>query len=504
MVVRGRETGQPDRDGRGSAGRRRAVSGEPTAGGALPLRVGLEIHARLATRSKLFCPCAVDDAAAPNTRICPICFGLPGALPAPPNRAAIRLAVRLALALGAGVRRESAWARKAYFYPDLPRGYQITQHESPLAQGGAIRIEDDRGERIAVPVERIHVEEDAARTVHPADTPAESLVDFNRAGVPLVEIVTAPVEADAEQARRIVERLRTILAATGVSEAAMERGALRCDVNVSLSGRAARVEVKNLNSLRAVRRAIACEAQRLARPDAPAGRETRGWDERAGRTYALRTKEGLAEYRYFPEPDLPPLVIDEALLAEAGRGLPELPDERIRRWRRGHGLDVDTARTLAAEPAAARYFERMVEAGAPAAPAASWLLNDGRRAAGPDGIPPVPARDAAALVERLAAPGAPRAALRAAFDAAVRGEGSLRELLGRLATQDGTEAAAGIDAACRAELAAHPAQVASWRAGRRGVVEFFVGCVMRRLAGRADPRAVRRRLLALLGEDARR
>ncbi len=483
---------------------RRGFRQAPTSDALFPgVVVGLEIHARLATRSQLFCPCPADGPEPPNTRICPVCFGLPGALPVP-NREAVRLAARLALAVGARIERRSAWCRKAYFYPDLPKGYQITQHDEPLAHGGAIVIEDDAGEPLEVAIERIHVEEDAARSVHPRDPGStDSLLDFNRAGVPLVEIVTLPCLRSAEQARRTVERLRTILLATGVSDARMERGSLRCDANVSVAGRPdRRVEIKNLNSLRALRRAVEHEAARLAAegPSAGRARQTRGWDERAGRTFAMRGKEGPAEYRYFPEPDMPPLILDDELLRAAGEDLPEPPARRIARWQAERGVPVEAARLLAAHPDLAAYFEALVGAGAPAAAAARWLLNDGRRVAGPSGVPPVPAAAAARLVRRLAEASVPGPALRAAFEAAVRGEGRLDDLLDRLSPRTGDRGPEDLDRLCREVLEAHPAQARTFRAGRPGVLEFLVGQVMKRAGGRLDAVAVRRRLRELLGD----
>ena len=496
MVDSRREPGQPASGGESAAGPGRPASGR----GDRPV-IGLEVHARLRTASKLFCACPADADAPANTRICPVCTGQPGALPGPPNREAIRIALRLALALGARPARRSRWARKAYFYPDLPRGYQITQHEHPLATGGAVLVEDEHGRLRRIALERIHVEEDAARIVHPAEPDDVSLLDFNRAGLPLVEIVTRPEIDSAELARRTVARLRAILRATGVSDARMERGSLRCDANLSLAGRpGARVELKNLNSLRALRRALDREAHRLA-TGAPGGdpiRQTRGWDDRRGRSYLLRRKEGLAAYRYFDEPDLPVLEVDDDLLASAGRALPPSPHERAAFWRESLGIAPDRARVLADEPTLGAYFDALVRAGAPPGPAADWLLNDGRRFAGPDGLPPVPAASAARLVRRLAAGEGPGPALRRAFEHAAGAGEDLDRLLERIPRTADRADESALAAWCEAVLADHPEAVQRFRGGHRGVLEFLVGRVMTLAGGRADPRRVREALVERL------
>jgi len=473
--------------------------------GRLRAVIGLEVHAQLRTRTKLFCACPNEHGGEPNSRVCPVCLGLPGALPVP-NREAIRLAARFALAVGADLRRRSTWARKNYFYPDLPKGYQISQFERPLALGGAVRVEPAGGAVELWPLRRLHVEEDAGKSVHEGLGDDVTGIDLNRCGAPLVEIVSEAREADPETAQRFLERLRAALRATGVSAADMENGTLRCDVNVSVHEDGApwgtRVEVKNLNSFRAVRRALAHEFERQSALLAAGGtvvQETRLWDEARGATRAMRSKEEDRDYRYFPEPDLPELAIDDALFAEAAEAMPEPPDARRDRYAAEFGLTAADAERLALEPPLADYFERAAAASGRPRAAANWTLTEllGRLNAekrGADACPLPPERLGA--IVRMAADGTLTGpAAKEVFDAAWDGADPAEVVAARglAALVD----PAALEAAAAAALAAHPAEAERCRAGKSALVGFFVGEVVKGLRG-ASPRAAREVLERLL------
>ena len=302
--------------------------------------IGLEIHAQLRTRTKIFCGCGTSFGAAPNSQVCPVCLGLPGALPVL-NGLAVDFAIKAALALGCSVQPQSIFARKNYFYPDLPKGYQISQYERPLALGGGLDITvDGRNKRVGLT--RIHMEEDAGKSLHEGfpDSDRRTYVDYNRSGVPLIEIVSEPDLRSAAEAAEFFSRLRDIIVWIGVNDGNMEEGSLRCDANVSVRPRGqsafgTKAEVKNVNSFRYVEKAIDYEIARqidLLERGGTVVQETRLWDSAAGRTQAMRSKEEAHDYRYFPEPDLPPLIVDEARIARVRATMPELPEARRRRF----------------------------------------------------------------------------------------------------------------------------------------------------------------------------
>ena len=475
--------------------------------------IGLEVHAQLQTRSKIFCASPVTVGAPPNTATCPICLGFPGTLPVL-NRHAVTLALRLAIAAGAKIDRESQFARKNYFYPDLPKGYQISQYDRPFSTGGSVAIDTPGGEK-RIRLVRIHLEEDAGKSLH--DTPYDdvppdvSLVDWNRAGVPLVEIVSEPDLRTAEEAASYLTELRRLLRYTGVSDGDMEKGNLRCDANVSVrmsetAPLSTRVEIKNLNSIRFVAKAIEYEIERQADEVARGAKivqETRLWDEKAGRTVPMRSKEEAHDYRYFPEPDLGLLVVDEAWLAEAAADMPELPRARRARFTAALGLPAQDAETLVAARELADYFERAVEAGAPARLAANWVTGEvlrwmkDRKISTEEALsfPVSPARLAGLLhlVESGAISTASgKEALAAMVDspeeaAAIVAAKGLKSI-----------SVAEIMAAVRGVVEASPSELALYKSGKTQTFGWFFGQVMKSTGGRADPAVVKEKLTAEL------
>jgi aspartyl/glutamyl-tRNA(Asn/Gln) amidotransferase B subunit len=382
--------------------------------------IGLEIHAQLQTASKIFCGCSTAFGAPPNTQVCPVCLGLPGALPVL-NRAAVDHGIRAALALGCHVNERSIFARKNYFYPDLPKGYQISQYEQPLASGGALDLETPGGRR-QVGITRVHLEEDAGKSLHEGfpDSDRRTYVDFNRSGTPLIEIVTEPDLRSAADAAEFFAALRTILVWLGVNDGNMEEGSLRCDANVSVRPTGAstlgtKAEVKNLNSFRFLQRALEYEIGRqvdLVERGARVVQETRLWDAGAGATMSMRSKEEAHDYRYFPEPDLPPVVVDAARIRRIEAEMPELPDARRQRFIAVLGLPAYDAAQLTQSRAQADFFEATIGAGAP-----------GRAGARPQGRG---ARDRAVAGRARTARRAPRAHRRQ-DDQRRHGQGRLRK-----------------------------------------------------------------------------
>jgi aspartyl-tRNA(Asn)/glutamyl-tRNA(Gln) amidotransferase subunit B len=476
--------------------------------------IGLEVHAQLQTRSKIFCACPVTVGAPANSATCPVCLGFPGTLPVL-NRHAVTLALRLATAAGAKIERESQFARKNYFYPDLPKGYQISQYDRPFSTGGSVAIDTPQGEK-RIRLVRIHLEEDAGKSLHDTpyhDVPRDvSLVDWNRAGVPLVEIVSEPDLRAPEEAASYLTELRRLLRYTGVSDGDMEKGNLRCDANVSVrksetAPLSTRVEIKNLNSIRFVAKAIEHEIERQAEELARGAtivQETRLWDEKAGRTVPMRSKEEAHDYRYFPEPDLGLLVVDEAWLREAASQMPELPRARRARFVSAYALPAQDAETLVAARELADYFEQAAVL-APPKLAANWVTGEilrwmkDKKISTEEALsfPVSPARLAGLL--RLVDSGAVSTAsakdvLAAMMDSPDEAEAIVSRLgLGSL--QD----TGAVEAAVADVVQANPSQVALYRSGKTQTFGWLVGQVMKKTGGRADPAAVREALTRALG-----
>ncbi len=469
------------------------MSGGPLAGSVV---IGLEVHVQLGTRTKLFCGCAAAYGRTPNASVCETCLGLPGTLPVL-NRAAVDLAVRAALGLGFTVHDVSLFARKHYFYPDLPRGFQITQHQRPLATGGALTFRLD-GEPHTLSLTRLHLEEDSGRSVHGV-VPGATALDFNRAGVALIEIVTAAGLATPEAARAFLAGLKRTLQHLGVSDCAMEQGSLRVDANVSViaadGGAGERIEVKNLNSFSGVGRALHFEIERQ-RSEIASGRrvvrETRLWDAAAGVTLPLRGKEDSIDYRHLSEPDLPPLLVSPEARRRAGTALPELPLRRAARLREAHGIAAGQAEALTATRATADRFEALVGEGVSAALAGNWLLGEERAAGEEQRLADVQAL--ARLLRSLEAGEITRhqARTRAAGSAASGGAPRPGGRTGRVTDEE------VLRRWCEEVLSANPPEVERYRAGEERLLDFFIGGVMRLSGGSADPAAVRtvvRRLL---------
>ncbi|MFQ5895983.1 MAG: Asp-tRNA(Asn)/Glu-tRNA(Gln) amidotransferase subunit GatB [Nitrospinota bacterium] len=469
--------------------------------------IGLEVHAQLKTKSKVFCGCSTQFGAPPNTQVCPVCLGLPGVLPVL-NRRAVEYTLRLALALGCEVAPFCRFARKNYFYPDLPKGYQISQYELPLAQGGSLEVVTD-GARKRVSFHRIHMEEDAGKLIHGEhlDDPASSYVDLNRTGVPLLEIVTAPDLRSAAEASDFLQQLRTLLQYLDICDANMEEGSLRCDANVSIRPAGSRelgtkVEVKNMNSFRFVRRALDYEVERQRRVLEAGGtlvQETRLWDSDRGVTLPMRTKEYAHDYRYFPEPDLVPLVVDREWQERIRAELPELPLAKHDRFVSSYGLPDYDAGVLTASRALADYFEETVRLGpdrrrgaAPKA-ASNWVMGEvlrllNERKLEPPECPVTPAHLAGML--KLVDEGVISGKIAKAVFEEMADSGQMPEEVVRAKGLTQVTDVAAIESAVERVLAENADQVAAYRAGKDKLFGFFMGQTMKVTGGKANPAAV--------------
>ncbi len=472
--------------------------------------IGLEVHAELSTQSKMFCACPVVDStrSAPNIAVCPVCCGMPGVLPVV-NRQAVEYAIRVGLALECQINLSSLFARKNYFYPDLPKGYQISQYEYPLAENGRLVIPTPNGEK-TIRIRRAHLEEDTGKLTHcedPAAGQGYSLVDLNRAGVPLLEIVSEPDMRTLDEVRAYATSLRAILVALGVNTGDMEKGVIRFEANISVRPVGSnelftRAEIKNLNSFRFMERALAYEIDRQVKLVQAGGRveqETLGWNEAEGRTYSQRSKEEAHDYRYFPEPDLPPLVVDQSWVDEIAASLPELPRAMALRFHTRYGISSAAALVLVEDRAVAAYFEQAVLAAPDVAPSAiaNWItgelfgwLNQNDAAFEQIKVSPpalvellrslskgaVNQPTAKAILSEMLATGQSAPSIIAA-----RGLGQISD----------TQLIAGL---VRQVLDSNPQEMASYRAGKETLANWFFGQVMKAARGQANPQVLRAEL----------
>jgi len=473
--------------------------------------IGLEVHVQLKTLTKAFCACSTEFGNAPNSNTCPVCLGLPGALPVL-NRAARDLAARAALALGCKVQTRSVFARKNYFYPDLPKGYQISQYELPLALEGSLEIEVE-GAKKKIGITRVHMEEDAAKNLHEGfpDSDRWSYIDFNRCGMPLIEIVSEPDIRTPAEAYSYLTTLKQVLEYTDVSDCNMEEGSLRCDANVSVRLRGApkfgtKVEAKNLNSFRYLAHALEYEIERqigVLESGGTIAQETRLWNVAAGRTESMRSKEFAHDYRYFPDPDLLPLNASAALVEDIRRAMPELPGAKRARFIADYAISVYDAGVLTATRALASYFEAVVQAGANAKSAASWIsvellrrLNDAGKTIEECPVAPKGLAELLTIVERgdiTAASG--KKVFSEMFDTGKKAAEIIAA--GGMAQISDTGA---IETVARAVIAKSPDNVAKYKSGNEGVFNFFVGQVMKETKGQANPQIVNDILKRVLAE----
>ncbi len=476
--------------------------------------IGLEVHVQLKTASKVFCACSTRFGDPPNSNVCPVCLGLPGSLPVL-NRRALEMAIRAALALHCQVHASSRFARKNYFYPDLPKGYQISMYELPLATGGWLEILPSQRD-LEVPskrvgITRLHMEEDAAKALHEGfpDSDRNSYIDYNRCGVPLIEIVSEPDLRSPAEAYTYLNTLKQLLEYTEVSDCNMEEGSLRCDANVSVRPRGVeelgtKTEVKNLNSFRYLQRALDYEIERhitVLEAGGQIEQETRLWNLAAGRTEPMRSKEYAHDYRYFPEPDLLPVRVSEAWQAEVLAKMPELPGARRARFLRDYGITPYDTGVLTDTRALADYFEAVVRAGAPAKTAGNWIqtellrrLNDAGKEISESPVTPKGLTELLKLVDSGQITAASGKKVFASMFETGQPAGKIIAAEGATQISDAGE----IERLCRDAIEKNPDNVAKYRAGNEGVFKFFVGQVMRASRGQANPQLVNETLKRLL------
>jgi aspartyl-tRNA(Asn)/glutamyl-tRNA(Gln) amidotransferase subunit B len=465
--------------------------------------IGLEVHAQLLTESKIFCGCSTRFGSEPNSNACPVCAGFPGVLPVL-NKRVIEFAVRAGLAMHCDIARASRLARKNYFYPDLPKGYQISQYELPLCANGYLDLELAGGTTKRVRLTRIHIEEDAGKTIHELRGDA-SLVDLNRAGVPLLEIVSEPDLGSADEARVYLKTLRAILQYLGICDGNMEEGSLRCDANVSVrlkesAALGTKVEIKNLNSLKALEKAILYETQRQSETLDEGGtllQETRLWDENRETTRSMRSKESAHDYRYFPDPDLPPIIMDDNWIAQIRATLPQLPDQRRARFMADYGLPSYDAELLTSRKDVADYFEAALRLHPNSKALSHWIVGDLFRVLKERKLDeqftvshwPVQPAQLAELVRLIDAGKISGKIAKTIFDSLLDSGRSPQQLVDEKGLEQVSDAGS-IHRAVDDVLAAHAQQVADYRRGNQKIFGFLVGQVMKSTRGKANPQMV--------------
>jgi aspartyl-tRNA(Asn)/glutamyl-tRNA(Gln) amidotransferase subunit B len=469
--------------------------------------IGLEVHAQLLTRSKMFCGCPTTFGAAPNTQTCPVCQGMPGVLPVV-NRRAVEFGLKTALAFNCRINRRCRFARKHYYYPDMPKNYQISQYEEPLAEDGWLEIDLADGTSRRIGIQRLHLEEDVGKLIHEGtlETAQASLVDFNRSGVPLMETVSRPDLRSPEEAAQYLRAFRAVLVYLGVCDGNMEEGSLRCDANVSLRRPGARefgtkVEIKNMNSFRNVQRALEFEVQRQARALEAGERiaqETRLWEAERGYTRSMRSKEYAHDYRYFPEPDLVPLALDPAWIDEVRAALPELPRARRHRFVSQHGLPAYDAGVLTQSRALGDYFESAVQVYPNPKVVSNWIMSELLRTLPGDddraiaASPVTPARLAGLL--RLVDNGTISGKIaKDVFDKMLHSGEDAESIVRREGLTQVTDAAALASVIDRI-IADNPKPLEDWKRGKKEAAKAYVGLIMRATQGKANPALVNRLL----------
>ncbi len=461
--------------------------------------IGLEVHVQLTTDTKIFCGCSTAFGNEPNSQTCPVCLGLPGALPVL-NRKVVEYAIRTGLATNCQIAPRSIFARKNYFYPDLPKGYQISQYELPICEHGHLEIETEEGGAKKVGLTRIHMEEDAGKLLHgeTPETAGSSFVDLNRACTPLLEIVSEPDMRSSDEAIAYLKKLHQIVVYLGVCDGSMEQGSFRCDANVSVRPRGqqefgTRAELKNINSFRFIKQAIEYEVERqieLIEEGGKVVQETRLFDADAGTTRSMRGKEEAHDYRYFPDPDLVPLVIDEKWIEKVRGGLPELPAVKVERFVAEHGLSREDAEVLCAERAIAEYYDECVRLHGDAKPCANWVMGEVQRRLNEEAIAidqaPVSPELLAGLLKRIADNTISGKIAKTVFEEMWKSGRDADTIIDEKGLKQVTDTGA-IEAAVDEVIAANPSQVEEYRGGKEKLLGFFVGQVMKATRGKANP-----------------
>lgn len=458
--------------------------------------IGLEVHIQLLTKTKIFCSCSTDFGASPNTHVCPVCLGMPGVLPVL-NKQVVEYAIKLGVALNCKINRFSRFARKNYFYPDLPKGYQISQYELPILEGGFVEIYTD-GEFKKIALERIHMEEDAGKTIHKGDG---SYVDLNRAGVPLLEMVSMPVMHTPQEAGEYLRSIRKIVRYLGICDGNMEEGSMRCDANISVRPKGetklgTKAELKNMNSFKHVEKALEYEIERqitAVENGEKIVQETRLWDEKAGITKSMRSKEEAFEYRYFPDPDLVPLLIDDEWIEDVKKDVPELPKERLERFMRDYSLKFDDARILTDEKQLADFFEEALSSSSNHKAVANWILtellgylNKDNKSVTDTLIKPKDIGELVSLIDSNTISG--KIAKTVFKDMYETGK-SPKKIIDEKGLVQITDTKLIEDLADKI-IASNPKAVSQYRSGKKNTIGFFVGQIMKETKGKANPKIV--------------